>query len=225
MIGRIEIMYDFDYRARNYYNNGLNYHPSLRFRRNEDIYLPLEAIRERDDLDCLYLLGAGMDKICICYSVSKSCFIVEPCPALYFILKMEETFQYFLKEKKKGKIEILNGGIYLMESLFRSGGQRGENEIHLSITFKLINKEWKIGFGRAGSENQLILDLNNFLSAYFEFAERMVEFYNFTLPQYKEFTYHYPLFMKAVNDSDILKEFQVIKQSSFDELTYYDYQR
>ncbi len=137
MIGRIEIFYDFDFRALEYYKNGLNSHPSLRFSGNENIYLPLEAIRERGTVESLYLLGAGMDKICISDSATKSCFVIEPCPAIYFILKMEETFEYFLNEKRKGKLEILNGGLNMVESLFRSGGNRGEDELHVSMTFKI----------------------------------------------------------------------------------------
>lgn len=224
MIRRVEILYDFDFRAFEYYKNGLNNHPSLRFSRNDDNYLPLEAIKERDSIDSLYLLGAGMDKICISDSFTKSCFIIEPCPAIFFICKMEETFKYFLNEKRKGKENIMDGGLLMTESLFRTGGERGENELWISFTFKYLNNEWFIGIGRVSSNYYLEMELMSFLSAYFEFTERIIEFYNFVLPEYKEFTYQYPLFLEAAKNSCIIQEFKVMKQSSCDNFTYYDYQ-
>ncbi len=221
---RIEILYDFDFAAFEYYKEGLNHHPSLRFSGNDETYYPLRAIKERDNIESLYLLSGGMDKVCIADSLSKKCFVIEPCSALFFICKMEETFQYFSFEKKKGHSNIMNGGIIMDESLFRVDGDRYEDELHVGITFNLTTDGWNITFGRVGRDIILRLPLHLFLSAYFQFGERMIRFYDHVLPEYKNFTYQYPLFIKAVRDSVIKEHFEVKPQSSYDDLTYYDYQ-
>lgn len=221
---RVEILYDFDFGAEEYYERGLNHHPSKRFSRNEEVFNPIEEIKKRNNIESLYLLGSGLDKVCISESSHNQCFVIEPCSAMFFICSIEEVFKFFTLKKSKGEISILNGGINISESSFRSFGERGEDELHIGITFELIDDDWKIGFGKIGKEQILNLSLDSFLAAYFEFAERMIRFYDNVLPEYKEFKYQYPLFIKAVRDSVIMEEFKIKPQSSYDDLTYYDYQ-
>jgi hypothetical protein len=223
-MNRIEILYDFDFAAFNYYANGLNDHPGLRFSGNEEKFYPLAEIKKRKNIDCLNLLGCGLDKICIADSDSNKCFVLEPCSAMLFICKMEEVFEYFISKQQKGKTSIKNGGITLSESSFRVGGERGEDELLVGINFYRKNESWVMEVGKLGEGTVLEIPLTSFLSAYFEFGERMKRFYNGVLPEHKEFTYQYPLFLKAINESVVKTEFEVRIQSSYDEKTYYDYQ-
>ena len=222
---RVEILYDFDFAAVKYYKQGLNDHPSKRFSHNVETYYPLESIGMRDSLESLYLLGGGLDKICIADSESHKCFILEPCPAIFFILQMEEVFNYFMIELKNENPNPSNGGIFVTESLFRNSGDRGEFEIHVGVSFDLDeNEKWQIHFQKSGQEKILDIPLDIFLSAYFEFGERMIRFYDYVLPEYKAIGNQYTLFIKAVRESVILKKFEVKPQSNYDDKTYYDYQ-
>ena len=221
---RVEILYDFDFGAFEYYKQGLNHHPCLQFSRNKEIFYPLESIKEWNAISCLYLLSCGLDKICISESSTNKCFILEPCSAMFFICELEENFAFFLKEKRKGLETILNCGILLYGSVFRFGDKRNIEELSVNIQFQKIETEWFISFKTIDKKEILKVPLSAFLSSYFEFGERMIRFYDHVLPEYKEFKYQYPLFIKAVQNSVILEEFEVKPQSSYDGQTYYDFQ-
>lgn len=221
---RIEILYDFDYNSLKYYRDGLNNHPSKQFLRSKENYNLLDVIKTWNSIEPLYLLGTGMDKICIAESDSNNCLIIEPCPALFFICKMEEVFTYFINELNRGNTNPSDGGIYVLDDLFRPSGDRDYYDIHVGVSLEKKDEIWIISFGRSGFEKILQLPMDSFLSAYFEFGERMISFYDHVLPEYKEFKYQYPLFMKAIKDSIIKKKFKVEPQSIYDDKTYYDYQ-
>ena len=226
---RVEILYDFDFAAFEYYKKGLNHHPTMRFSGNKEIYYPLKGIKESNNIESLYLLGGGIDKISIIESNNNKCITLEPCSALFFICSMEEVFEFFVRKKRTGDKAIHDGGIYIFESLFRIERDmaRGEAELHIGVSFDLKDYGWEISLGKiVNLVNEIIFKapLASFLSSYLEFGERMIRFYDHVLPEYKEFKHLYPLFIKAVQNSVILEEFEVKLQSSYDGQTYYDFQ-
>ena len=226
-MARIEIIYDFDPASFEYYKKGLNEYPSLQFSRNEELFFPIEEIRKRKNIECLNHLGTGLDKLCIMDSKSKRCFMLEPCSAAYFICSIEETFKYFIQEINLGKTSIENGGIHIGETSYRVNREHkvaGESDIWAGITLKLINENWKISFGKVLEEPILELAFESFLSAYFDFAKRMKRFYDEFIPQFQMCEYQYAIFNSAVEESVINEKFNWKSQSSFDKLTYYDYQ-
>jgi len=222
-MGRVEIIYDFDYNSLEYYKNGLNDFPGGRFS-SSDKFEIVEFLKEWQNVDSLNFLGTGLDKLMICYSATHTVFSIEPCSGMFFICKMEEAFGYMVKEISKGVKQVSGAGIVTVESFFRTGSDRGEKEINVSIDLTQDEVGWNITFKKVGQDFSFTCPLDKFLSAYFEFGERMIRFYEHVLPEYREFKFYYPLFIKAVRDSVIKKEFDIEPQSSYDDFTYYDYQ-
>lgn len=220
---RIEILYDFDFTSFEFYKNGLNKIHGNRFSGNKQTYYLLEHLKIRDNIESLYLLGTGLDKICIAESKNHKCFIIEPCPAMFFICSMEETFKYFVQNKRLGKTEINEGGIYVMESSFRPYSERGEWEIHAGFKLNFAQNEWQISIGESGKPPIMKVPFQKYLSGYFDFAQKSYRFYEHILPEFKNFKLH-EAFYNAVFNSEIKNEFKIEEQSSLDDLTYYDLQ-
>lgn len=223
-MSRVEITYDFDYKSLEYYKNGINNFPGGRFNSDEKFEI-IEFLKEWPNLDSLNFLGTGLDKLVICYSESHSVFVIEPCSAMFFLCKMEESFSYIIRELGKNVNRVKGAGIETVESFFRTLSDRGEKEINVGID--LIKREtgdWDIVFYKSEQDFSFSCPLDKFLSAYFEFGERMIRFYDHVLPEYKEFKYYYPLFIKAVRESVITTKFEIKPQSSYDDKTYYDFQ-
>lgn len=221
---RIEILYDFDYESLGYFKNGLNNFPGGRFSGRKPTFFPVAFLNNWSNLESLNFLGTGLDKVCMVNSSTHSAFVIEPCSAMFFCCSIEEVFAFFLNEKKANTSSISGGGLLTSESFFRVNSDRGEDEISVGIDFEKNKEGWDIIFFKNRKLFEWRSPLKSFLSAYFEFGERMLRFYNHVIPEYKEFEFYYPLFLKAVNDSVIKSEFDFKTQSSYDDKTYYDFQ-
>lgn len=222
---RIEILYDFDYEALRYLENGLNGFPHANIPLDDPPFLPLEFLRDWDHPDSSLMLGCGLDKICIADAATHNCFIIEPCSALFFCCSMEQTFRFFLEQLRlKNLDKIIGGGILTEENLVRNTAERYPHDIKIGIDFVKIDNEWDIIFSNVKSTYEFRCNLSLFLSAYFDFGERMIRFYDHVIPQYKDLKYYYPLFMQSVKNSVIGSAFEIKKQSGYDTMTYYDYQ-
>jgi hypothetical protein len=221
---RVEILYDFDFQAFHYYRNGLNEHPSYQFRSSNETVYPLKVIQEWSSITPLYLLSGGLDKICLIESGGNSSLVIEPCSAIFFICEMENNFVFLLEEISKGKSIIDNCGITISQNIFRANSHRSVDELEVHIQFEKEPNGWYITFSKIPPKKKFRVPLSIFLSSYFDFCERMVRFYDHVLPEYKNFSFQYPLFIRAVRDSAIMKAFEIKPQSSYDKFTYYDYQ-
>ncbi len=193
----IKLFYDLDINlVKNYKATGNNGDVE-----NRTLAWNIGLLREYDNIESLHFLGGGGDSIIVVDSTSMRSLVIEPANgiafAYYCICELIEHEKYF---SKQNLLEEYSTHISLSETIFRHF--RNGDEYCLEIIFeKVIDGKKELTLKYPNTFLELSMNYQDFVVAIIAFGEKVYSFFNYIIPEFKDFKVHDQLFDKIFGDN------------------------